>query len=76
MKPEPRLTIEFGDDPRVDEYRIRKQQVEFRPRLVNGAPLLDRGRQWRQLTKDEIAMHLALHTIVGEWLNLRLLHAA
>ncbi len=76
MKPEPRLTIEFGDSPRVDEYRIRKHQVEFRPRLLNGAPLPDRGTQWRQLTRDEIVMHLALHTVVGEWLNLRLFHAA
>lgn len=76
MKTEPRLTLEFGDSPRVDEYRIRNREVEFRPRLLNGAPLPERGPQWRRLTADEISMHLVLHTIVGEWLNLRLLHTA
>ena len=76
MKSEPLLMIEFGDGPRVDEYRIRQRQVEFRPRLLNGAPLPNRGNEWRQLSADEISLHLALHTVVGEWLNLRLLHAA
>jgi hypothetical protein len=75
MKSEPRLTIEFGDGPRVDEYRIRKHQVEFRPRPLRGAPL-PHGRHWRQLTSEEISLHVALHTVVGEWLNLRLLITA
>jgi hypothetical protein len=76
MKSEPRLTIEFGDGPRVDEYRIREQQVEFRPRLRNGAPLPDRDGRWRRLTAEDISMHQVLHTVVAEWLKLRLLRAA
>jgi hypothetical protein len=73
MKSERRLTVEFGDDSRVDEYRIHGREVEFRARRVN---CVDISREWRQLTAEDIALHLALHTVVGEWLTWRLLKTA
>ena len=76
MKSERRLTVEFGDDSRVDEYRIHGREVEFRACGVNGDPLPDVSGEWKQLTADDISLHLALHTVVGEWLTWRLLKTA
>ena len=76
MKSERRLTVEFGDDSRVDEYRIHGREVEFRSRGVNGEPLPDVSGEWKQLTADDISLHLALDTVVGEWLTWRLLKTA
>lgn len=76
MKLHPRLTVEFCDDSRVDEYRIRGRHVEFRPRRPDGAALPEWGGQWRELSADDILLHLALHTPVAEWLMLRLPKAA
>jgi hypothetical protein len=72
MKFEPRLTVEFGDASSVDEYRIRRREVEFRSRSREGFTLSKRPRTWKHLTAEDISMHLALHTVVGEWLMLRL----
>jgi hypothetical protein len=72
MKSEPRLTVEFGDASSVDEYRIRRREVEFRPRCRDGFNTPKRRRTWTQLNAEDIAMHLALNTAVGEWLMLRL----
>jgi hypothetical protein len=70
MKSERRLTVEFGDDSRVDEYRIRGRQIEFRPWCRGNTALPNSG--WRQLAAEDISMHLALHTVVSEWLMLRM----
>ena len=75
MRSEQLLTVEFSDDPRVDEYRIRDRNVEFRARRPDGGDLPGWG-EWRQLTANDISLHLALHTVVGEWLTLRLFKAA
>jgi hypothetical protein len=72
MKSERRLTIDFGDNSRVDEYRIQGREVEFRARRPDGSALPEWGDQWRQLTAGDISLHLTLHTAVGEWLTLRL----
>lgn len=72
MKSEQQLTVEFGDGSRVDEYRVRERHVEFRARCPDGSTLPDRGRDWRRLTAEDISMHLALRTVVGDWLMLRL----
>jgi hypothetical protein len=71
MKFERRLTIEFSDGD-VDEYRIRNSHVEFRPRERHSSEQQKRRSQWRSLDADDIALHLALRTPVGEWLVLRL----
>lgn len=76
MRSEQRLTVEFSDDSRVDEYRIRNWEVEFRARGADGSALPEWGSQWRQLTADDISLHLVLHTVVGEWLTLRLPQSA
>ncbi len=68
-----RLTVDFGDDSRLDEYRIRNREVEFRARRPDGTDLPGWFGGWRQPTADDISLHLALHTPVGEWLTLRLL---
>jgi hypothetical protein len=72
----PRLTVEFSDGSGVDEYRIRERQVEFRPRYRGGSVLPNAGSQWRQLTAEDISMHMALRTVVGEWLKLRFMKSA
>ncbi len=75
MKSESRLTVEF-EDGSVDEYRIRKSNVEFRPRYrVHSTPWRSR-REWRRLDKRHISLHLALDTPVGEWLMVRLLKSS
>jgi hypothetical protein len=66
-----RLMVEFGVDSRVDEYRIRDWEVEFRARRPDGSALPDRSCEWRQLTAHDISLHFALRTPVGEWLTLR-----
>jgi hypothetical protein len=72
MNFEPRLTVECGDASSVDEYRIRRREVEFRSRCRNGSSLPAVRSMWHRLTADDIAMHLVLNTAVGEWLMLRL----
>ncbi len=72
MANERRLMVEFGDDSRVDEYRIRGRQVEFRARRPDGAPLPDRGGEWRRLTAGDLSLHVMLRTPVAEWLMRRL----
>ncbi len=71
MKSERRLTIEFSDGD-VDEYRIKKSQVEFRPHERHSSEQQKRISQWRSLDADDIALHLALRTPVAEWLVLRM----
>ena len=66
-----RLMVEFGDDSRVDEYRIRDREVEFRARRADGSALPDCSSEWRQLTAGDVSLHFALRTPVGEWLTLR-----
>jgi len=67
MRSEPRLTIE--SDGASDEYRIRGRRVEFRPGTRGGSAHPD--TEWRRLAPEDILMHLALQTIVGDWLMLR-----
>jgi hypothetical protein len=70
MKSEPRLTVESCDGSSVDEYRITGREVEFRPRRRrNSIPIYPR---WRRVTEQDISLHLALQTAVGEWLRFRL----
>ncbi len=62
-----RLLVESEDGTHVDEYRVKNHRhVEFRAR--GGG----RQRQWKELTPDDILLHLALHTVVGKWLTMRL----
>ncbi len=55
----------------MDEYRIRGH-VEFHARRPNGTDLPEWGGKWRELTADDILLHLMLHTPVAEWLTARL----
>jgi hypothetical protein len=75
MKSQRWLTVELGDNSRVDEYRMHGREVEFRAKGPDGADLPDWGK-WRQLTADNISLHVALQTPVGEWLTVRLLKRA
>ncbi len=75
MESERRLTIEFGDGD-VDEYRIRKSSVEFRARYRGSMHGLKRAGEWRCLSPEDIALHVALHTHVAHWLTVRLLKRA
>jgi hypothetical protein len=75
MKSERRLTVELSDNSRVDEYRIHGREVEFRAKRPGGRDLPG-WSGWRQLTPDDISLHLILHTVVGEWLMERLLKTA
>ncbi len=72
MESERRLMVELGDDSRVDEYRIRGRHVEFHARRPDGTDLPEWGGKWRELSADDISLHLMLHTPVAEWLMARL----
>jgi hypothetical protein len=61
MKSDQRLMVEFGDGSSADEYRIINREVEFRARCREGSTS-DAASEWRQLTAEDISLHLALHT--------------
>lgn len=69
-----RLTIFAHEDAPVNEYRVRKRNLEFRALGAHGERF--RFGQWRKLTPDEITLHMNLNTAVAEWLNERLLRRA
>lgn len=70
MHTDQRLTLEFGDGSRVDEYRIREDQLEFRVRQRDPSST-QKSNQWTRLTPADVAMHVELGTVVGQWLRVR-----
>jgi len=70
-----RFTIFAEQDAPVNQYRVRKRNLEFRALNPHGQRFRF-GGQWRKLTPDEITLHMNLHTAVAEWLNERLLRRA
>ncbi len=72
MKSERRLMVEFGDDSRVDEYRIRGGHLEFHARRPGGTDIPKWVGKWRELAAADISLHLFQHTPVAEWFAARL----
>lgn len=69
-----RFTILADKDGPVNQYRVRKRNLEFRTLDPHGERF--HFGQWRKLTPDEITLHMNLNTAVAEWLNERLLRRA
>jgi hypothetical protein len=70
-----RLIILSEQNAPVNQYRVRRRDLEFRALDAQGRPFRFSSR-WRKLTAEEIALHLNLNTPVAEWLNARLLSRA
>src|SRR5262245_4719353 len=69
-----RFTILADQDAPVNQYRVRKRNLEFRALDCHGHQFP--FSRWRKLTSDEITLHMNLNTAVAEWLNERLLRRA
>lgn len=68
------LTIFSDHNTPVNQYRVRKGNLQFRALDEHGSRF--RFSRWRALSADEIALHSNLNTPVAEWLNSRLLTRA
>ena len=60
-----KLRVEIGRFP-IHDYRIHEGDLEFRT-LNPGPSNHDSCSPWRRLTRNEIALHFRLKTIVGQW---------
>ena len=68
MKTDRRLRIEPLSGVPINDYRMRKGRIEFRSLDRDGGHLAGQLSQWRQLTDDEIQWHVALGTVVAQWM--------
>jgi hypothetical protein len=56
----------LAPDGRIDQYRTCTGRVEFR--RLKTAQHDGAASPWRPLTMEELAIHLNLQTLVGDWL--------
>ncbi len=62
------LRIEPPNTPIVNEYRLNDGRLEFRIRDREGRYYPPRGTAWRKLSDDELEAHVALNTLVAQWM--------
>jgi hypothetical protein len=62
------LRVGSKRNPPINEYRVNGRAVQFRALGRDQKP----SPAWRELTNDEILLHLSLHTSVAQWLVKRL----
>ncbi len=70
------LRIEPPNTPIVNEYRLSHGSLEFRIRDREGRYYPTRGTQWRRLTDDELDAHIALNTVVAQWMAAKIWRAS
>ena len=63
------LRIEPPDTKITNEYRIRGETLEFRVRDRSAHFYPPQGTLWRPLTEDELNTHIALNTVVAQWMS-------
>ena len=51
----------------INDYRIHDGDLEFRALTPDGHLYSDVRSTWRRLTPDDMALHLRLETVVGQW---------
>lgn len=56
----------------INEYRIRRGQIQFRSLDSEGQPFPYTAGAWRTLDAGDLEMHFVLNTAVAQWLVERL----
>jgi hypothetical protein len=70
------LRIEPRDTTIVNEYRLNEGKLEMRVRDRTGDLYPSHGTAWRILNQDELNSHIALNTIVAQWMSSKIWRAA
>ena len=55
-----------------NEYRINGETLELRIRDRSARYYPPQGTAWRALTEDEMNAHIALNTVVAQWMSSKL----
>lgn len=63
------LRIEPPDTKVTNEYRINGDTLEFRVRDSSARYYPSQGTLWRPLSEDELNTHIALNTVVAQWMS-------
>jgi hypothetical protein len=70
------LRIEPRNTNIVNEYRLNEGRLEMRVRDRSGDFYPAHGTAWRLLTQDELNSHIALNTVVAQWMSSKIWRAA
>ena len=66
------LRIEPPGTKITNEYRINGDSLEFRVRDSSARYYPPQGTLWRALSEDELNTHIALNTVVAQWMSSRI----
>ncbi len=69
------LRIEPPNTEIVNEYRLSGGSLEVRIRDRQGRYYPARGTEWRRLTDGELDAHIALNTVVAQWMAAKIWRA-
>lgn len=67
-----RLRIEPPDTTIFNEYRLRQGRLEMRTRDRSNRNYPSGWSPWRPLTDGELNSHIALNTLVAQWMSSKL----
>ncbi len=67
-----RLRIEPPDTTVFNEYRLNHWQLEVRTCDRASRVYPSTGPPWRPLSDDELNSHVALNTVVAQWMSSKL----
>jgi len=70
------LRIEPRNSSIVNEYRLNEGRLEMRVRDRSGDLYPAHGTSWRTLTEEELGHHIALNTVVAQWMSSKVWRAA
>ncbi|HZU44377.1 MAG TPA: hypothetical protein VE994_17010 [Terriglobales bacterium] len=70
------LRIEPRSTSIVNEYRLKDGRLEMRVRDRRGDYYPAHGTAWRVLNQDELNSHVALNTVVAQWMSSKIWRAA
>jgi hypothetical protein len=58
----------------TNEYRLKGETLELRVRDRSSCFYPSQGTTWRPLTEDELNTHVALNTVVAQWMSSKIWH--
>ncbi len=67
-----RLRIEPPDTTIFNEYRLHEGRLEVRTRDRAGREYPDDETPWRAVSEEELNSHIALNTVVAQWMSSKL----
>ena len=67
-----RLRIEPPDTTIFNEYRLNHGKLEMRTRDRASCSSASTDTPWRPLSDDELNSHIALNTVVAQWMSSKL----